>query len=67
MGDVHVIPTGPEWVVQVGDDLRGAFRSRREALTRAGELAAQERGELVLHGWSKIGRATSPRPVERAP
>ena len=24
MGDVHVIPTGPEWVVQVGDDLHGA-------------------------------------------
>ena len=49
MGDVHVVASGERWAVEVDGERRDTFESRGEAITRAGQLAGEERGELVIH------------------
>jgi hypothetical protein len=50
MADVHVIPSGEVWALQVDGDKRDSFSTQNEAITRGRQLAEEERGELVIHG-----------------
>jgi Uncharacterized protein conserved in bacteria (DUF2188) len=49
MPDVHVVPQGSEWGVEVGGEIRSTHETQREAIKEGGRLAAQEQGELVIH------------------
>jgi hypothetical protein len=50
MGDVHVVPSGEGWALQVDGEARESFVSQNEAITRAGQRAWVEGGGLVVHG-----------------
>ena len=50
MADVHVVPDGDEWALEVDGQKRDSFRTQNEALTRGRQLAEEEGGELVAHG-----------------
>jgi hypothetical protein len=49
MADVHVVPRGDQWACEVGGERRSHHATQAEAIKRGGELADQERGELVIH------------------
>lgn len=49
MGDVHVVPSGEGWALQVDGEARESFKSQNEAITRAGQRASVEGGGLVVH------------------
>jgi hypothetical protein len=50
MSDVHVVRDGDEWALEVDGQKRDGFRTQSEAITRGGQLASEEGGELVIHG-----------------
>jgi hypothetical protein len=50
MADVHVVPSGEAWVLQVDGEKRDSFSTQNEAITRGRQLAEDEQGELVIHG-----------------
>jgi Uncharacterized protein conserved in bacteria (DUF2188) len=50
MSDVHVVPAGDEWAVEIDGEQRNTFKTQNEAITRGGQLAGEEGGELVIHG-----------------
>jgi len=50
MSDVHVVPHGDAWALEVAGDKQVSFDTQDEAIRRGRELAEQEQGELVIHG-----------------
>ncbi|MBA3585851.1 MAG: DUF2188 domain-containing protein [Gemmatimonadetes bacterium] len=50
MSDVHVVPSGDGWALEVDGEQRDTFNTQNEAITRGGQLAERERSELVVHG-----------------
>ena len=54
MIEVHVVPQGDGWALEVAGDERESFDTQDEAIRRGRRLAALEHGELVIHG--KFGR-----------
>lgn len=48
--EVHVVPQGDGWALEVAGDERESFDTRDEAIRRGRKLAALEHGELVIHG-----------------
>jgi len=50
MSDVHVVPHGDSWALEVAGDKQETFDTQDEAISRGRELAEQEQGELVIHG-----------------
>ena len=50
MSDVHVVPSGDDWALEVEGQQRDSFPTQTEAITRGRQLAEQEQGELVVHG-----------------
>jgi Uncharacterized protein conserved in bacteria (DUF2188) len=71
MPDVHVVPQGSDWGLEVGGEIRSTHETQREAIREGAQLAAQEQGELVIHGFVRrtatgTTRKTSPAsPVAR--
>ena len=50
MSDVHVVPHGDSWALEVAGNKQETFDTQDEAISRGLELAEQEHGELVVHG-----------------
>ena len=50
MADVHVVPSGEAWALQVDGEKRDTFSTQNEAITRGRQLAEDEQGELVILG-----------------
>jgi len=50
MSDVHVVPHGDSWALEVAGNKQETFDTQDEAIQRGRELAEQEHGELVVHG-----------------
>jgi hypothetical protein len=50
MSDVHVVPSGDEWAIEVDGQKRDSFSTQDKAISRGREVADQEQGELVIHG-----------------
>jgi Uncharacterized protein conserved in bacteria (DUF2188) len=48
--EVHVVPQGNAWALEVGGDHQRSFDTRYEAIRCGRELAEQEQGKLVIHG-----------------
>jgi uncharacterized protein DUF2188 len=68
MGDVHVVPSGEAWTLQVDGEKRDTFSTQNEAVTRGRQLAEEERGELVVHGEGgeireKDSKGNDPRDI----
>jgi Uncharacterized protein conserved in bacteria (DUF2188) len=54
MSDVHVVPLGNRWALEVAGDQQESFDTWDEAIRRACDVAEQEQGELVIHGRERI-------------
>jgi uncharacterized protein YdaT len=50
MSDVHVVPHGDSWALEVAGNKQETFDTQKEAVRRGRQLAEQEHGELVVHG-----------------
>ena len=50
MADVHVVPSGEVWALQVDGEKRDTFSTQNEAITQGRQLAEEQQGELVIHG-----------------
>ena len=50
MSDVHVVPSGDDWAIEVDGDERESFDTQAEAIDRGRELAESQGSELVVHG-----------------
>ena len=50
MGNVHLLPRGDIWTLEVDGAKFWSFETEDEALRRGRRLAQRERGELVVHG-----------------
>jgi hypothetical protein len=50
MADVHVVPNGEAWALQVDGEKRDTFSTQNEAIARGRQLADEQQGELVIHG-----------------
>jgi hypothetical protein len=50
LSDVHVVPSGDDWALEVEGEQRDTFPTQNEAITRGRQLADREQGELVIHG-----------------
>jgi hypothetical protein len=50
MIEVHVVPQGDAWALEVAGDQQESFDTRVEAIRRGRELAEQGYGTLVIHG-----------------
>jgi hypothetical protein len=50
MSDVHVVPHGDSWALEVAGDKQETFDTQEAAISRGREVAEQEQGELVVHG-----------------
>ena len=50
MSDVHVVPHGASWALEVAGNTQQTFATQDEAISRGRQLAEQEHGELVVHG-----------------
>jgi hypothetical protein len=50
MADVHVVPKGEDWAIEVDGKVRSAFETQRDAIDEARGIAEHEGGELVIHG-----------------
>jgi hypothetical protein len=50
MSDVHVVPSGSDWALEVDGQKRDSFSTQNEAITHGRQLAEEEQGELVVHG-----------------
>jgi hypothetical protein len=49
VADVHVVPDGDAWAIEIDGKTLGRFQTQSEAISRAGQLAGEEGGELVIH------------------
>jgi hypothetical protein len=49
MADVHVVPSGEVWALQVDGEKRDTFSTQNEAITRGRQLAEEQQDELVIH------------------
>jgi hypothetical protein len=74
MIEVHVVPHGNAWALEVDGNQQESFGTRYEAIRCGRELAEQEQGKLVIHGEDgQIGEKDSRGktrvtfPVSRAP
>jgi hypothetical protein len=68
MADVHVVPSGEAWTLQVDGEKRDTFSTQNEAITRGRQLADDEQGELVIHGEDgeireKTSHGNDPRDI----
>ena len=68
MADVHVVPSGEVWALQVDGEKRDTFSTQNEAITRGRQLADKQQGELVIHGEDgeireKASHGNDPRDV----
>ena len=54
MSDVHVVPRGDGWALEVAGDKQESFDTQDEAVRRGRRLAELEHGELVIH--CKLGQ-----------
>ena len=67
MSDVHVVRDGDEGALEVDGQKRDGLRTQSEAITRGGQLASEEGGELVIHGQGarcqKNSHGNDPRDV----
>ena len=68
MADVHVVPSGDTWGLQVDGEKRDTFSTQNEAITRGRQLAEEEQGELIIHGQDgaireKDSHGNDPRDV----
>ena len=50
MVEVHVVPEGNAWALEVAGEQQEYFNTRYEAIRCGRELAEQEQGRLVIHG-----------------
>ena len=50
MSDVHVVPSGDGWALEVDGRERDTFGTQDEAIQWGRQLAERENGELVIHG-----------------
>jgi Uncharacterized protein conserved in bacteria (DUF2188) len=50
MSDVHVVPSGDGWALEVDGREGDPFGTQDEAIQWGRRLAEQENGELVIHG-----------------
>ena len=50
MADVHVVPSGEVWALQIDGEKRDTFSTQNEAITRGRQLAVEQHGELIIHG-----------------
>ena len=50
MADVHVVPSGEVWALQIDGEKRDTFSTQNEAITRGRQLAVEQQGELIIHG-----------------
>jgi Uncharacterized protein conserved in bacteria (DUF2188) len=50
MPDVHVVPQGSDWGVEVGGNIRSTHNTQEEAIKHGRHLAEEQGGELVVHG-----------------
>jgi hypothetical protein len=50
MADVHVVPQGGRWALEVDGEMRDDFATQNEAITRGRDLANEQQGEVVIHG-----------------
>ena len=50
MGDVHVVPQGSWWGLEVNGEIRSTHETQGQAINQGRGLAEQEHGELVIHG-----------------
>lgn len=50
MSDVHVVPSGDGWAIEVDGDERERFDTQEDAIERGRSVADDEGGELVVHG-----------------
>jgi Uncharacterized protein conserved in bacteria (DUF2188) len=48
--EVHVVPHGNAWALEVAGDPWESFDTRYEAIRCGRELAEQKQGRLVIHG-----------------
>jgi hypothetical protein len=68
MSDVHVVPSGDGWAIEVDGDERDSFDNQDEAIEAGRELASSEGGELVVHGQDgqireKTSHGNDPRDI----
>ena len=50
MPDVHVVPQGSDWGVEVGGNIRSTHSTQDEAIRQGRHLAEDQNSELVIHG-----------------
>jgi hypothetical protein len=60
MSDVHVVPNGHGWTIEVGDTQRDGFHTQVEAVLVGRRLAEEQGSELVVHGEAATSAAASP-------
>jgi Uncharacterized protein conserved in bacteria (DUF2188) len=48
MSDVHVVPSGDGWALEVNGQERDTFDTQGEALQEGRQLAEDQNGELVI-------------------
>jgi hypothetical protein len=50
MADVHVVPAGDQWEVEIGGNTRSTYDTQDEAIKQGRHLAEDQNSELVIHG-----------------
>jgi hypothetical protein len=50
MADVHLVPSGDSWALEVDGRKRDSFTTQKEAVRGGRQPAEQEDVELVIHG-----------------
>ena len=68
MSDVHVVPSGDKWALEVDGQQRDTFPTQNEAITHGRTLAGAEGAELVIHGEDgqireKVSHGNDPRDI----
>ena len=68
MPDVHVVPQGDDWGLEVDGAIRSTHQTQDEAIQEGRELAKQEQSELVVHGQDgsireKDSEGSDPREI----
>ena len=48
--DVHVVPSGDQWALEVDGQQRGTFPTQNEAIIRGRGMADHEGADLVIQG-----------------
>jgi hypothetical protein len=50
-GDVHVVPKGDRWAVEIeGDGAGSTHETQEDAISAGRQIAQQNRSELLIHG-----------------